>query len=445
MGLRAKASAFGHPKSPHATAIAQRPFTAALQVIFPRGDVEVVHGGDGASAVSEAAGRSFTFAFTDVDEALGRRRKGDSGGGGASAAPDYYAARLTLAQLLDEGFVGSHVRSSGASLHALCVDGRIDRDDVVAVTPDGRAHLSLTPWTYARLGVTGAKTDRGGVKFQCCINLAHPKFKSGGHFCDRVRECAKNIAEEHARMEGSGDAGESRAGGGGALWYLCAFEPHDVASPIVFPWEKVSAEVVPRWLTVHSRLLGDLGDVPELPAAGLFERREGGAPMRMDTDDGDGDGSEEGGERDADREDLSRRLFDFHEWIGSVTCGCIGSVLRKDTTKTRSCGPESCQQRLGKLVPVPEGNGGGAVEVHRWEGLLLPSHASSALDFCREAVNSGRVPWAVLTLWGYADDPTERSSSPSSKARSKTIGERGNDLTFLVLPSDRYVMFSTPM
>ena len=93
--------------------------------------------------------------------------------------PDYYAARLTYPQLFHEGFMARHVRAPGAALHCLCVDGRMDRDDIAAVTPTGHAHLSLTPRTYTRMGVTGAKTDRGALKFQATINLANPKFTPG--------------------------------------------------------------------------------------------------------------------------------------------------------------------------------------------------------------------------------------------------------------------------
>jgi hypothetical protein len=52
----------------------------------------------------------------------------------------------------------------GARLFALCADGRVDRDDVAAVTPSGHVHLSLTPRTYARMGVTGRASGVGSEK-----------------------------------------------------------------------------------------------------------------------------------------------------------------------------------------------------------------------------------------------------------------------------------------
>ena len=64
---------------------------------------------------------------------------------------------MALADLPDEG-LATHVKADGAYLHALSADGRIDRDDVAAVTPNGQMHLSLTPRAYRRLGVSGLKS-----------------------------------------------------------------------------------------------------------------------------------------------------------------------------------------------------------------------------------------------------------------------------------------------
>ena len=151
--LRAKASAFDHPKAPHADALAERPFTSAVQILIPRG--------------SSRAGP-----LTDVSGAL----RLDSDVDGASVGA-HVVAELTLADLLDEAFLARHVRAraperKSAGFRAVCVDGRIDRDDVAALLPDGRLVLSLTPETYRRFGVPGARSDRGTLKYRCEVNLA---------------------------------------------------------------------------------------------------------------------------------------------------------------------------------------------------------------------------------------------------------------------------------
>jgi hypothetical protein len=65
--------------------------------------------------------------------------------GSRSGVPDYYAARLTFPQLFDAGFLATHVRAPGAALHALCIEGRMDRDDIAAITPTVGALCKLNP------------------------------------------------------------------------------------------------------------------------------------------------------------------------------------------------------------------------------------------------------------------------------------------------------------
>lgn len=174
--LRAKASAFDHPKAPHADALAERPFTSAVQILIPRG--------------SSRAGP-----LTDVSGAL----RLDSDVDGASVGA-HVVAELTLADLLDEAFLARHVRAraperKSAGFRAVCVDGRIDRDDVAALLPDGRLVLSLTPETYRRFGVPGARSDRGTLKYRCEVNLAAKTFAPGAPFRDRLVECARALVD----------------------------------------------------------------------------------------------------------------------------------------------------------------------------------------------------------------------------------------------------------
>ena len=145
-GLR-PGDTFDHPKAPHATVIAERRYTAALEIVLP----------------VEEASLDAARAADVLCDAL----RGDDAGGAGDAwrrsvrRPDFYAAELSLADILDEGFLAAHVRAPGAKLYAVNADGRADRDDVAAVTPTGRLLLSLTPETYRRAGVSGAPSDDG--------------------------------------------------------------------------------------------------------------------------------------------------------------------------------------------------------------------------------------------------------------------------------------------
>ena len=135
-----------------------------------------------------------------------RRRCGRRGrrGVAASDAPDFYAAELSLADILDEGFLAAHVRAPGAKLYAVNADGRADRDDVAAVTPTGRLLLSLTPETYRRAGVSGAPSDDGTLKRRCAVNLANKTFAPGAR-----SEIASSRAREPWTPRARGAASES--------------------------------------------------------------------------------------------------------------------------------------------------------------------------------------------------------------------------------------------
>ena len=253
-GLRAKASTFDHPKAPHATVIAERHFTAALEIVLP---VEE-------ASLDAARAADVLCDALRGDDAGGA---GDARGVAASDAPDFYAAELSLADILDEGFLAAHVRAPGAKLYAVNADGRADRDDVTAVTPTGRLLLSLTPETYRRAGVSGAPSDDGTLKRRCAVNLANKTFSPGTPFRDRLVACARAMDAE----------GERR----GVGTYLCAHTVDDVPTPMLFPAGRPHA---PRAVfataarAARARRRRRRGDSPRVRRRhGRRARRRGGA------------------------------------------------------------------------------------------------------------------------------------------------------------------------
>jgi hypothetical protein len=111
---------------------------------------------------------------------------------------------MTLAQLVDENFLAQHVRpESGARLFACPLDGRLDGDDVAAITPSGHLRASLTPFTHARAGVTGAKRDRGTLKHEASVHLAKKDFVPGAPFRDRLVGCLRRLDEHGGRRGGA--------------------------------------------------------------------------------------------------------------------------------------------------------------------------------------------------------------------------------------------------
>lgn len=369
-GLRAKASAFDHPKAPHATVIAERHFTAALEIVLPL---------DEASPDAARAADVLSDALRG-DDAGGA---GDARGVAASDAPDFYAAELSLADILDEGFLAAHVRAPGAKLYAVNADGRADRDDVAAVTPTGRLLLSLTPETYRRAGVSGAPSDDGTLKRQCAVNLALKTFEPGAPFRDRLVACAR-------AMDAEGDAR-------GVGKYLCAHTVNDVPAPMVFPAGRPHA---PRAVSATARVLAyDDADAAPIPLGFV-------------------DGMD-------DARDAAEALEAFFDWLGELTLGWSGE--------------EDADGDVNGVGAAGEGANVKRAATRRWEGLLTPGYVDRALAFCRRAVRDGKAPWAALTTWGFADDPSRESGAGGDGGFPA-----GDHLTFVVLPGDRYVMFSVP-
>jgi hypothetical protein len=372
VGLRAKASAFEHPKAPHLDVLRARHFTAAMQVVFPA-----------ASGAAETGA-----ALTDVSGAL-RDASGASTSGTDGGARGFYVAHMTLADLLDEGFLATHVKADGARLHALSADGRIDRDDVAAVTPNGQMHLSISPRAYRRLGVSGLKSDDGTLKRRCAVNLAKKTFAPGGAFRDRLVDAARGLratdcalaAKRPYLVTTSHKTSNTSSGSG--------------VPGVVFP---EGCEFLKRRASLASTFVrvarGEL-ETPPAPASYVFGREP----------------------RDAEAE--QETLSEFHEWLGEVSCAETGLGVRGEGAGTEI-----------------RGN----VERHRWEGFFVPDDVIAALFFCRRVVAGGAKPWAALTAWGFPDDPS-RDTAVDAGGDGGGLGG-GEHVTFVVVPGDGYVMYT---
>jgi hypothetical protein len=375
-GLRAKASAFEHPKAPHVDVLRERHFTAAMQVVLPRSEMRA--------------------ALTDVSGAL-RDASDASTSGSDDSANGFYVAHLTLADLLDEGFLAKHVRAPGAKLHALGVDGRIDRDDAAAITPTGQMHLSLTPRAYRRVGVSGLKSDDGTSKRRCVVNLAKKSFSPGNPFRDRLTSVARDVR-----------AADTALAAKRAYFVKSVFhENHDAgirenATAMEFPDGCAFTRRTIR--RVSSFASAVTPKAPALPVAFFRNSCSDGNPSPSACDH---------------RATLSA----FHEWLGEVSRGeeIDGeSVAGSDQTDARER----------------------AVERHRWEGFFVPDQTLRVLSLCRQLVLVGAKPWAALTTWGFPDDPSRETPFDRGGDRGDVGG--GEHVTFVVVPGDGYVVYTRP-
>ena len=298
MGLRAKASAFAHPRAPHLAALRSRPFTAAVEILIP--------------------------STTDDDGALRPRADASSaldacGDAERAGVPEFYVARMTIEELLSRDFVEAHARGRSASLSAVCVDARIDAEDVACVTPCGRAHFSLTPSSHARLGVTGEPRDRGTAKHHAVVNLRRRGHDDkGSHFHDRLRVNAA------AMTAADGAEASKRA------TYLCAHSVDGEPARMTFP-DGVDARA--GVLAYSSRAAGAAaGEEPPPPPPSSFYPESRGVS--------------DGGE------DAAAALASFHEYVGH-------DIVRVRRRRRRRGGAP-----LGR-TPGVETRGGGVVVLSR--------------------------------------------------------------------------------
>jgi len=229
---------------------------------------------------------------------------------------------------------------------------------------------------------------------------------------------ARPQAQEEERQQqppgGGGGGGINDSSGiGGGMWYLCAFQSHGEAAEVGFPAGCAA-------ISLCSKVIAGL-DVPEPPR---FSGRRGGGGSgesessgRMGTTgdgdgdadaeadgsgaaDGDGEGEveeeeeevegegqgegeegeeEEEGEGEEDGQgDVADELIEFHEWVGAVSCGCVG----REQCERQSKDAKNTSAKVIDHGDTGGGGGGGgggssSVEAHRWEGLLLPSHVEA--------------------------------------------------------------------
>tara|TARA_B100000767_G_C19679225_1_gene498800 strand:- start:56 stop:1159 length:1104 start_codon:yes stop_codon:yes gene_type:complete len=363
-GLRAKASAFGHPKAPHSDVLRERHFTSAMQIVLPK------------SSDSDARA-----GLSDVSGVLGCTPETSTSGSSERTAR-FYLADLSLGDLLEQGFLGTHVRGneSKTKLYALNADGSIDVDDILAITPSGQLHVSLTERAYRRLGVSGVTSDDGTAKRRCVVNIGKKNFKPGGQFRNRLVENALSVSTTDTSLA------KKRK----------YFVQHTVGvdedlRPVEFPEGCVWTE---HKLKCKSKVMKvNYNDVPTLPSS-LFPK----------TNENDMD--------DDTAPDIAETLSTFHEWLGKVCCGKYN-----------------------------EGDGDFAIETHVWSGFLIPTQTTRALQFCREQVRDGK-PWAAMTTWGFPDDPSGGNKMDGGGNLGGLQG--GGHVSFVIVPGDGYVMYTQP-
>eukprot|EP00850_Spirogloea_muscicola_P015090 SM000113S24046 [mRNA] locus=s113:164681:168907:+ [translate_table: standard] len=288
----------------------------------------------------------------------------------------YYRVRAPLGALLVDDFRAKYFKPSGVGeFLAVSSATAIDGTDAVAITPDGKVHLAVTKDTYQQLGLTGksSELDPGQSSLQ-------------------VQECLKERT--------------------GPLSFLCTFFSGEGSAAVEF---SEAASAIRAEVTCSQELLQQV----LLPPAGA-----GNSAVSAAAGDRDGAAAEEAfisrgwdqGACPLDAEFLSA-LF---EWLGAAACRILG------------------QEPLGYEWSAPwrgEAKEGDA-EVVRWDGLIASGQVMKVIYHARSLVKQGLVPWAAITVWGFADSPV---SWMGAEHGYMCGGE--NDYSVVVFPEDRYIIF----
>eukprot|EP01127_Copromyxa_protea_P024693 TRINITY_DN9850_c0_g1_i1.p1 TRINITY_DN9850_c0_g1~~TRINITY_DN9850_c0_g1_i1.p1 ORF type:complete len:349 (+),score=44.12 TRINITY_DN9850_c0_g1_i1:125-1048(+) len=120
-------------------------------------------------------------------------------------------------------------------------------------------------------------------------------------------------------------------------------------------------------------------------------------------------------------------LTEMNNWIGALHNNITDYLI-----------PNKAQDLFASsFLPVLETETGTGTSF-TWKGIIPPSFVLKQLNFLRQQVDSGALPWASLTVWGFEDTPISWRECQHFHSIS---GE--NDYSFLILPGDNYVMSLT--
>ena len=136
----------------------------------------------------------------------------------------------------------------------------------------------------------------------------------------------------------------------------------------------------------------------------------------------------EAGEAQLERAAVLREL---HEWLGMVALDLRAALY----SAPQPAEPLLSQLSLLNLRLAPPA-AGHSCHALRWSGMLAPSVVRGLLMQAVALVERGAVPWAALTVWGFADAPV----SWGLQEHRFTLQGAENDYVVVVLPGGRCVL-----
>lgn len=300
--------------------------------------------------------------------------QGSSGKSPRKSTPGvYYIVTGPLSDLLGPTFLNKYIRRAKTQIFAVSHRTEIDHGNTLAIIPGSKLILQVDKDTFERLGLAGTAINKAscptGQRFQIVVKLGSKNYDPGSDMYKRLLWCLKRIAPVQL-VVCNGVQGETG----------------DTA-PIEFP---ASFTVQKRAVSMTETLLPDVR-VPDLPRwfklLGVQERSASGTLVATD--------------------EIAAGFQDLDDWIGAVACRTLPLLQIFGLPPLPADDPDSfvSSYRCARSLPFEARGPRRTVEARRWRGMIPPSFARARLATARELVDSGTVPWAIITIWGFADSP----------------------------------------
>ena len=363
----------------------------------------------------------------------------------------YWHVSGPLVDLLSPEFVAKHVRVG--NLLALSATA-VDQAGSLAITHPGKLLILCDRHVYESLGLTGLPSSFSPDKACWCVlvDLFDARVAPGGRDHERVTAALRRLAVVQLLLVWHVD-GEAREPTFPAGITATRHETTPtcrefarLAVPDLRSLREGGAE------DAAGDEVGVVGDEAGW-GGGVTAARDEEEPMATEEEEGEADEADEAdeaaegeggggcedeavgrdeaagaGEVQLQRGELLREL---HEWLGMVALDLRPALY----SAPQPAEPQLSQLRLLHL-PLAPPKAGHSCHALRWRGMLAPSAVHGLLTQAVALVERGAVPWAALSVWGFADAPV----SWGLQEHRFTLGGAENDYVVVVLPGGRCVL-----
>ncbi|GLC65703.1 hypothetical protein PLESTF_000330900 [Pleodorina starrii] len=329
---------------------------------------------------------------------------------------------------------------------AISLADRLESNHAIAITPDGMLHMAVSSEIHARLGLTGVNSPSSADRYNVSLDLRAASLQPGGdRYAQVLAKLRASIPPQAfiARLEAKGELKEIGL-------------PSQALSPSYgteawMPLESVARTLPGLLLPPLSReTFEQLGVAPEPhgepePGPGGGDGDGGGDGVIDAMDDGGGGG---GGLAAALRRSrslpltpaqewrLQRAITGLHTWLGALACG-------QSHTLCNDLLPDEVMPLQLEDAPLPsleeqERRLLGTMVSRMWKGILSQGQVLNVMKSTAALVARRQVPWAAVTVWGFADTPVAWRGLEHGSAWG---GSGESSYTVVFLPGGDYCVY----